>query len=207
MKIIPNQIYQHYKTKDFYQVVSIVKDSETLEPMVVYQNIKTKETWVRSLSMFSGQIIIRQRKVKRFKLISASPKVNKIIIASGPVIVENNCVLLVKHGKDNFWKFCGGRIENQAENLITTAQRESQEELGINLQIMKQDPYFYYTQKKDQQTVIDIILVHYLAKRRGVIKPGADIKNWQWLKLSEINRKHDLAPNITPTLKHFLLIK
>jgi len=33
----------------------------------------------------------------------------KIIIASGPVIVENNKVLLNQHGDTEFWKFCGGR--------------------------------------------------------------------------------------------------
>ena len=28
---------------------------------------------------------------------------SKIIIASGPVIVEDNKVLLAKHGQDSFW--------------------------------------------------------------------------------------------------------
>lgn len=36
----------------------------------------------------------------------------KIIIASGPVIVENNKVLLNQHGDTEFWKFCGGQVEN-----------------------------------------------------------------------------------------------
>lgn len=36
---------------------------------------------------------------------------SKIIIASGPVIVEDGKVLLNKHGEDNFWKFCGGQAE------------------------------------------------------------------------------------------------
>ena len=39
----------------------------------------------------------------------------KIIIVSGPVIIENNKVLLNKHGEDNFWKFCG-RQPNQNLN-------------------------------------------------------------------------------------------
>jgi len=34
----------------------------------------------------------------------------KIIIASGPVIVENNKVLLNQHGDTDFWKFCGGKV-------------------------------------------------------------------------------------------------
>ena len=42
---------------------------------------------------------------------------SQIVIASGPVIVENNKVLLNKDKKDNFWKFCGGRIEETETNL------------------------------------------------------------------------------------------
>ena len=53
--------------------------------------------------------------------IVVSVKNKKIIIlivlcpnsyCSGPVIVENNEVLLNKDKKDNFWKFCGGRIRS-----------------------------------------------------------------------------------------------
>ena len=33
-----------------------------------------------------------------------------VIIVSGPVIVKNKKILLVKHG-DNFWKFCGGKVD------------------------------------------------------------------------------------------------
>jgi 8-oxo-dGTP pyrophosphatase MutT (NUDIX family) len=40
-----------------------------------------------------------------------------IIIASGPVIVENYKVLLNQHGDDSFWKFCGGRVEEGEFNL------------------------------------------------------------------------------------------
>jgi len=36
----------------------------------------------------------------------------KIIIASGPVIVEDGKVLLNKHGGTTFSKFCGGRVED-----------------------------------------------------------------------------------------------
>ena len=37
----------------------------------------------------------------------------RIIVASGPVIVENNKVLLNQHGDDNFWKFCGGKCQGR----------------------------------------------------------------------------------------------
>jgi hypothetical protein len=44
--------------------------------------------------------------------------------------------------------------------------------------------------------------VHWLAKRIGEIKPGADIREWQWLPLAGLE-KEDLGSNILPALRHF----
>ena len=60
----------------------------------------------------------------------------KIIIASGPVIVENGKVLLNKHGDDNFWKFCGGKVEDYNTNLADNAKREVKEEMGIDIDVL-----------------------------------------------------------------------
>ncbi len=65
----------------------------------------------------------------------------KIIIASGPVIIENNKVLLNKHGDDNFWKFPGGKVENfdfkdWNNSLEEAAKREVKEEMGIGVKII-----------------------------------------------------------------------
>jgi len=51
----------------------------------------------------------------------------KIIIASGPIIVGNNKVLLNQHGDTKFWKFCGGKIEDFETNLIENAKQEVKE--------------------------------------------------------------------------------
>ena len=60
----------------------------------------------------------------------------KIIIASGPVIVENGKVLLNKHGEDGFWKFCGCRVEDYTTNLVENARREVKEEMGFDIEIV-----------------------------------------------------------------------
>jgi len=130
----------------------------------------------------------------------------KIIIASGPVIVENNQVLLNQHGDTTFWKFCGGRVEDFDTNLEDNARREVKEEMGIEIDIIENQPFLMYTEKTDASgQKIDVILVHYLAKRIGEIKPGADIREWQWLDINSL--PDNLAPNIAPTLKHFKFIK
>jgi len=126
----------------------------------------------------------------------------KIIIASGPVIVENNKVLLNKHGEDNFWKFCGGRVEEKEFNLKNAARREVKEEMGIEIEILNNDPYFFYTEKEINNKQTSVILAHFLAKRIGEIVPGEDIRKWRWIDINDLD-KEDLAPNIIPTLKYF----
>jgi 8-oxo-dGTP pyrophosphatase MutT (NUDIX family) len=127
---------------------------------------------------------------------------SKIIIASGPVIVEKGKVLVNKHGDDKFWKFCGGRVEDFDFDLQETAKREAKEEMGIDIEIIDQEPFLLHTRKEKDGQSIDVILVHYNAKIIGEIKPGADIAEWKWLPLKDLE-KEELGPNIVPALVHF----
>jgi len=129
----------------------------------------------------------------------------KIIIASGPVIVENNKVLLDQHGDTTFWKFCGGRVEDFQTDLIENARREVKEEMGIEIEILDEKPFLMHTKKETPEGNLDVILVHFLAKRIGEITPGEDIRKWDWLDIE--NLPQDLAPNILPALKYFGFIK
>lgn len=122
----------------------------------------------------------------------------EIIIASGPVIIENNKVLLNKHGDDNFWKFCGGRVEDFSKlSLEEHAKREVKEEMGIDIEIIRPlNPIMIEVDGKL------IILIHYLANRVGKIKPGPDIKEWKWFDIS--NLPDDCAPNIKLIIEEYL---
>lgn len=127
---------------------------------------------------------------------------SKIIITSGPVIIENDKVLLNKHGDDEFWKFCGGRVEENETNLKDAAQREVKEEIGIGIEVINDTPYFFYTEKEIEGVSVSVILAHFLAKRIGEIIPGEDIKEWRWIDIKDLD-KENLAPNIKPVLKYF----
>ncbi|KKQ45817.1 MAG: hypothetical protein US63_C0010G0014 [Candidatus Moranbacteria bacterium GW2011_GWC2_37_8] len=129
-----------------------------------------------------------------------------IIIASGPVIVENNTVLLNIHGDTDFWKFCGGKIENYSITLAENAKIKAKEEMGIDIRIIDAKPFILYTKKSTTEKDLDVILVHFLAKRIGDISPDKDIKKWRWIPTSDL-KNEKLAPNILPTLKHFGFIK
>lgn len=124
----------------------------------------------------------------------------KIIIASGPVIVENGKVLLNKHGEDGFWKFCGGRVEDYTTNLADNARRKVKEEMGLAIDIIDERPYLMHVKKPGEEEV-DVILVHFLATRVGDIIPGDDITAWKWFDVNDL--PDDVAPNIRPVLEHF----
>ncbi|HPN14948.1 MAG TPA: NUDIX domain-containing protein [bacterium] len=125
----------------------------------------------------------------------------KIIIASGPVIVEDGKVLVNKHGDTNFWKFCGGKVEDFETDLKTNAAREAKEEVGIDLEFENREPFVMHTGKQTEQGLIDVLLVHYLAQRIGEIKLGPDIREYAWLDIK--NLPEDVGPNIIPALRYF----
>lgn len=123
----------------------------------------------------------------------------KIIIASGPVIVEDGNVLLAKHGNDDFWKFCGGKTDD-ALNLAENMKRNVKGEMGIDVIVLDEEPYLMHVKKPGEEH-IDVLLVHFLVKRVGEIIPNDKITAWQWFPVN--NLPADAAPNIKPVLEHF----
>ncbi len=111
------------------------------------------------------------------------------IIASGPVIIENNKVLLSREQKPDGitpWMFPGGEVEAFDKTLEETCVREVKEEMGILVEIIKPLKPIMLVQKERV-----IVLVHYLAKRIGEIQPGKDIAEWAWHDI------HNLPDNCT----------
>ena len=126
----------------------------------------------------------------------------KIIIASGPVIIENEKVLLNKHGDDNFWKFPGGRVKDfdfkdTLNSLEEACRREAKEEMGFYVEIIRPLKPMMVPKPGDPDT--QVILIHYLAKRLGEIKPGSDIKEYKWFNINNLPK--DCAPNIEPVVE------
>jgi len=60
--------YQHFKG-GMYEVIGMVKHSETLEEMVLYQSQKDQGLWVRPAKMFEEMVVHEGKKVPRFKCI------------------------------------------------------------------------------------------------------------------------------------------
>ena len=60
--------YKHFKGK-FYEVIDVVKHSETLEEMVLYKDDQN-QLWIRPIAMFEEIVEKDGKKIKRFEFIS-----------------------------------------------------------------------------------------------------------------------------------------
>lgn len=62
-------LYQHYKGKK-YKLIGLAKHSETLENLVIYQaQYGKKQIWARPIKIFQEKILVKNKKIPRFKLI------------------------------------------------------------------------------------------------------------------------------------------
>lgn len=126
------------------------------------------------------------------------------IIVSGPVITEEKdgklCTLLNKHKKtvkkpNPKWQFCGGEMENFDASLEEAAKREVKEEMGIDIEIERLLDVML--RQRDDGSIV--VLIHYLAKRIGEVKPGEEIEEWDWFPIDEL--PDDCAPNVKPVIE------
>lgn len=120
------------------------------------------------------------------------------IIASGPVIIEDNKVLLNREHKPEGispWMFPGGEVENFDTSLEDACRREVKEEMGIEVEIIK--PLKPIMFNKGGRV---IILIHYLAKRVGDIRPGKETADWAWHDTNSL--PDNCAPNVYEVIKN-----
>jgi len=137
---------------------------------------------------------------QHYPAVSGKGKKIKIAIASGPVIIEHGQVLLVKHGKNNFWKFPGGRLRDD-NSIADNAKREVKEELGIKIKLIGK-PFVVVVERLEKGEKECVILIHYLAKRLTKrIIPGHDIRKWAWHNINNLPK--DCAENIKLAVKYF----
>lgn len=61
--------YRHSKTGNYYRVIGVAKDSETLEECVVYEAMydnPESKLWIRTKKMFLESVEVNGEKVPRF---------------------------------------------------------------------------------------------------------------------------------------------
>lgn len=122
----------------------------------------------------------------------------KYIIVSGPIIIENNKILLIKDEKDDFYKLPGGTVEEN-ETPENTCHREVKEEINGIIELKNAlSPIVLWKNPKNGEKMT-LILLHFSAilTNPKEIKPIPPIKEINWIKISDLSDdKHKIAPNI-----------
>lgn len=125
----------------------------------------------------------------------------KFINVVGPVVIENNKVLLVKSkGKNSVesnWKFPGGKKEDTDADFEATCKREAKEELGIDLNLKE---LLNPTVVRQNDKVF--FLIHYLAERKGNVTPQNEIAKWDWHDINNLPK--DCEPNVYEVIEEYI---
>ena len=101
----------------------------------------------------------------------------------GCIIIKNKKVLLVYEKNRNFWGFPKGHMED-GETEIETALREVKEEVGLDVEIVKDRRYTLNYVIRDE---IDKTTVLYIAKAKNeeIIMQENEIENIRWCSFEE----------------------
>ena len=85
----PPGLYRHYKGGE-YEVLGVVRHSESLAPMVLYRPLyNATSLWVRPYAMFLEQIDVDGVKVPRFSLVQAMASPGGPLAAGPPSSSEH----------------------------------------------------------------------------------------------------------------------
>lgn len=63
-------VHEHSKSDKKYRVIGVVKHSETLEELVVYEALyenNVSKLWARPIDLFVGEVDVEGKRVPRFK--------------------------------------------------------------------------------------------------------------------------------------------
>ena len=126
---------------------------------------------------------------------------NNVIIASGPVIIRENKVLLSKRDENKPWMFPGGDITQPVGDLEFWAAKKAKEEMGLEIKIVK--PIKPMVLWLEDQVVV---LVHYLAELlNDEFELSQETKQYIWMDID--NLAEDCAPNVKPVIEEYKKLK
>lgn len=120
----------------------------------------------------------------------------KHIVVSGPIIIEDNKLLTVKEGEDEFYKLPGGTSEED-EELEETCKREIKEEINGEIEIIKPLNPKVLWENPHSKEKMTIMPTSYLAKLKNKqeIKTTDETDEIVWLDLKDIDEwKHKVSP-------------
>ncbi len=194
-------IYKHFKGH-IYRVISIGYDSENYDEdnkekskLVVYENILTKEVWVRPYDMFNS--LVDKEKYpdikQEYRFEETNEKyIDNIKIGIGVLILKDNKVLLghrcgIKDTGGIFepdsWTLPGGKQEIN-ETIFECAKRETKEEANLNISNLEVFGAGDDIQPGKHYVTLYIKALEYSGELK-VMEPDK-LDKWEWFDLNNL---------------------
>ena len=129
----------------------------------------------------------------------------KIVGVGVPVIIENDKKEILLEKRDGnfvypfYWALPGGIVE-YGETPDETAKREVKEEIGVDIEILKEAKKAYTFLPNKKCSIQSIGIVYYARIKKGVPKPVSETKEVKWFNSKQI-KEMDLAYNHKEILK------
>lgn len=116
-------IYRHYKGGE-YQVLDVVRHSESLEPMVLYRPLYNETgSWVRPFSMFFEAVEVDGKKVPRFALKQQLPGASKAELQATVARMELRLQSLAQEAPD--WWSSYQQVARRFEDDLGASTRDA----------------------------------------------------------------------------------
>jgi len=209
-------IYKHFKGNN-YEVIGVVRHSETLEDVVLYKALYGERAlWVRPLAMFTEAVMVGGKRVPRFRLMEKRkfvPRPGQIDYTNvhwAPVI---NCVvqyrgniLLVRRSKTlesypGYWNGVSGFLDDD-KSLADKVREELSEELGIPRGKIKRMHYGEIFDREDARYkktwIVHPVLVEVATNK---VKLDWEAEAYRWITIREAKRLK-LLPGFNTVLKN-----
>jgi ADP-ribose pyrophosphatase YjhB (NUDIX family) len=122
----------------------------------------------------------------------------KYIIASGPVIIKEGKLLVLKDNKDDFYKLIGGRIK-EGEKLEEACIKRAKEACNAETKIIKPLMPNILWENPTTKEKMTIVLINYLAELKNPkeIKPIPPEQDLKWISIEDIKSgKGNVSPNV-----------
>ncbi|MFW6047460.1 MAG: NUDIX hydrolase [Candidatus Woesearchaeota archaeon] len=125
----------------------------------------------------------------------------KPIQLSGSAIIKEKKLLLLWKINQDHYEFPGGKVE-EGETLEEAAIRETKEELGVDVEIIKYAGYEeFHTKNKDFQAHKYIAKI--LDNQKPKVMEPNKFKNFFWLPIEDYNN-YSVAPNVEEFCKEII---
>lgn len=124
------------------------------------------------------------------------------VILSGCAIIHNDELLLLKQFKNDYYEFPGGKV-NSGEDMETTAIRESKEEIGCVVRLIKKfGVYKFFHKEKDKNVESNVYLADIISGTPKIMETEI-FSDKIWMPLSEY-KSIKLAPNVLMFVEEYI---